>query len=72
MRNQIKYFVAGIIILLFSSPLAFFMMNTIIFSKINLSGEYGILLNGFIHSIMIIGVLIFTVGLVNIFTENNK
>lgn len=68
MKNQLKYFLSGIIILLFSSPIGYFMINTL-YANRNLSGEYITLLSGFIHSIMIIGVLIFFVGLINIFME---
>ncbi len=42
------------------------MINTIYANK-NLSGEYTTLLNGFIHSIITIGVLVFSVGVINIF-----
>lgn len=66
MKNQLKYFISGIIIILFSSPIGYFMINTIYANK-NLSGEYTTLLNGFIHSTMIIGVLVFSVGIINIF-----
>lgn len=68
MKNQLKYFISGIIIILFSSPIGYFMINTIYANK-NLSGEYTTLLNGFIHSTMIIGVLVFSVGIINIFIE---
>jgi len=66
MKNQLKYFLSGIIIILFSSPIGYFMINTIYANK-NLSGEYTTLLNGFIHSIITIGVLVFSVGVINIF-----
>lgn len=68
MKNQIKYFLSGIIIILFSSPLGYAMLD-IIYANKNLVGEFNGLLNGFIHSFMLIGVLIFTIGLANMFIE---
>lgn len=68
MKNQIKYFLSGIIIILFSSPLGYTMLD-IIYANKNLVGEFNSLLNGFIHSFMLIGVLIFTIGLANMFIE---
>lgn len=68
MKNQIKYFLSGIIIILFSSPLGYTMLS-IIYANKNLVGEFNGLLNGFIHSFMLIGVLIFTIGLANMFIE---
>ncbi len=68
MKNQIKYFLLGIIIILFSSPLGYAMLD-IIYANKNLVGEFNGLLNGFIHSFMLIGVLIFTIGLANMFIE---
>ncbi|VYU32448.1 glycosyl transferase [Clostridium tertium] len=70
MKSQLKYFLSGIIIILFSSPIGYFMINTLYANK-NLSGEYTTLLNGFIHSIIIIGVLVFFLGLINLFIEKN-
>lgn len=68
MKNQLKYFLSGIIIILFSSPIGYFMINTI-YANRNLAAEYTTLLNGFIYSIIIIGVLVFSVGIINIFIE---
>lgn len=68
MKNQLKYFLSGIIIILFSSPIGYFMINTI-YSNKNLSNEYTTLLNGFIYSVMTIGILVFSIGLINIFIE---
>lgn len=71
MKNQAKYFLLGVIIILISSPLGYFMINTI-YANRNLSGEYTTLLNGFIHSFMIVGVLVFGIGLVDMFVEKIK
>lgn len=68
MRNQIKYYLAGIIILILSSPLGYTTLN-IIYANKNLAGDFEILINGFIHSYMIVGILIFSIGLIN---EHNK
>lgn len=68
MKKQIKYFLSGIIILLISSPIGYFLVNTI-YANQNLSGEYITLLNGFIHSFMLVGILVFCMGLVNVFIE---
>lgn len=68
MKNQLKYFLSGIIIILFSSPIGYFMLNAL-YSNKNLSSEYTPLLNGFIHSVMIIGILVFTIGLINIIIQ---
>ena len=68
MKNQLKYFLSGIITILFSSPIGYFMINTI-YSNKNLSNEYTTLLNGFIYSVMTIGILLFSIGLINIFIE---
>lgn len=68
MKNQIKYFLIGIITLLLSTPLGYFVVNTIYASK-NLASEYNVMLNGFIHSFMLIGILVFIIGLVSMFIE---
>ena len=39
------------------------------YSNENLTGEYVSILNGFIHSFMLIGTLIFSVGLLNILRD---
>lgn len=71
MKNQIKYFLIGIITLLLSTPLGCFVVNTIYASK-NLASEYNVMLNGFIHSFMLIGILVFIIGLVSMFIEKCK
>ncbi|MDU5108376.1 hypothetical protein [Clostridium sp.] len=40
--------------------------------KKNLTGEFEPLLNGFIHSYMLIGVLVFSIGLINLFVEHKQ
>ena len=67
MKNQIKYFLLGIITILFSSPLRY-LFTTIFYSNKNLATEFNIVLNGFIHSFILIGVLIFSIGLIYLFS----
>lgn len=65
LKKQIKYFIVGIIIIILSTPLAYSAIR-IVYANRNLTGEYVPILNGFIHSFMLIGILIFSVGLVNL------
>lgn len=71
MKDQIKYYLVGIIILILSSPLGYITLN-IIYANKNLTGEFESLLNGFIHSYMLIGVLVFSIGLINLFKETKQ
>ena len=71
MKNKVKYYIIGIIIILLSSPLGYISVN-IIFANKNLAGEFEILLNGFIHSYMLIGVLIFSIGVIKLFIEKKN
>ena len=72
MKNQNKYYLIGIITLLLSTPLGCFVVNTIYSNEDFLPGEYNVILNGFIHSFMLVGVLVFIIGLVSIFIEKIK
>lgn len=71
MKNKVKYYIIGIIIILLSSPLGYISVN-IIFANKNLAGEFEVLLNGFIHSYMLIGVLIFSIGVIKLFIEKKN
>lgn len=71
MRKQVIYFLLGLLIILISTPLAYKAVNIIYFNR-NLTGEYIPILNGFIHSFMLIGTLIFSIGLINIVWNKNK
>lgn len=62
MKNSVLCFIIGLIVILISTPLAYKLVDVIYFNK-NLSGEYVSILNGFIYSIMLIGFLIFSIGL---------
>lgn len=71
MKNQIKYYLVGITILLLSSPLGYSTLN-IIYANKNLTGEFEVLLKGFIHSYMLTGLLVFSIGLANLFIESKQ
>ncbi|SET77440.1 hypothetical protein SAMN05660297_03458 [Natronincola peptidivorans] len=64
MKKQLKYFMAAIAIIILSTPLGRITVRTIYYNA-NLANEYTSILNGFIHSFMLIGALIFIKGLVN-------
>ena len=70
MKNGFKYYLFGITIILFSSPLGYLLFN-IIYNNENLIGEFNNLLNGFIHSFMLIGALIFITGLLDMILETS-
>ncbi|MDF2066653.1 glycosyl transferase [Bacillus sp. Cr_A10] len=68
MKKQVWYFILGLIVIILSTPLGYFSIN-VVYSNENLTGEYVSILNGFIHSFMLIGTLIFSVGLLNILRD---
>ncbi|TQI67536.1 glycosyl transferase [Clostridium sp. KNHs216] len=65
MKKYGLQFFLGLVIIFFSTPLGYFSVNILGSLKGNLSGEYVPLLNGFIASYLIIGILIFAVGFIN-------
>lgn len=65
MKNYIWYFILGSFLILISTPLSYSAVGFIYADK-NLTGEYVPILNGFIHSFMLIGTLIFSVGLIKL------
>ena len=71
MKGQIKYFLSGIVIIILSTPLATFSIKILYFDK-NLVDEFVPMLNGFIHSYMLIGALIFSIGAVNLLKKNHS
>lgn len=71
MKNQVKYFLGGIITIIFSSSLGYATLK-IIYANKNLTGEFDALLNGFIHSYMLVGVLIFSIGFFNMIIEKKE
>ncbi|MGG3887567.1 glycosyl transferase [Metabacillus fastidiosus] len=64
MKKQAVYLIVGLIIILVSTPLAFKLVN-IFYQDIGAMDEYLTVLNGFIYSLMLIGFLIFTIGIVS-------
>jgi hypothetical protein len=70
MKKQIIYFILALIIILLSTPLGYATIS-IVYNNRNLTGEFVPLLNGFIHSFMLIGILIFIMGLVNLLKNRN-
>lgn len=62
-KKAMIYFIFGIMIIFVSSPLGYNLLN-FLFKNKNLAGEYVFLLNGFIHSFMLIGTLVFSLGFV--------
>ncbi|SFB41126.1 hypothetical protein [Clostridium frigidicarnis] len=67
MKNQLKYFLFGFILILFSTPLGRLTLN-IIYDNKNL-GDYEILLNGFINSYVLIGIMLYVLGLVKVLID---
>ncbi|MYL44275.1 glycosyl transferase [Virgibacillus halodenitrificans] len=65
MSKQLSYFISGLIIILLSVPLGEKMVD-IVYLDQNLTGEYASILNGFIHSFMLIGTLVFSIGLIEL------
>ncbi|TRZ39826.1 glycosyl transferase [Niallia circulans] len=60
-----KQFVIGIILILLSTPLGYMSLN-LLYANQNLgAGELKPILNGFIYSYMISGILIFSLGIFN-------
>ncbi len=57
-------------IILISTPLAYELVG-IIYSNQNLTGEYIPILNGFIHSLMLVGTLIVIAG-ISLFIKDKK
>lgn len=68
MKAHVKYFILGFILILFSAPLGRLSLN-IIYCNTNLVSEYDPLLNGFIHSYLLIGIMLYVLGLVKILIE---
>lgn len=71
-KEQIKYFLVGFIIIILSTPLGYASVNFLGSLYGNLAGEYVPLLNGFIYSYMLIGVLVFSLGIVNMLASKFK
>jgi len=70
MKKHMTYFIIGFIIILLSTPLGYEAVKIVYYNK-NLTGEYVPILNGFIHSFMLIGTLVSSIGLINVL-KNSK
>lgn len=68
MKKEIKYFLLSFIIILLSTPLGYGVID-VVYGNRNLSAEYLTILNGFIYSFMLIGTLVFIIGLVNMLSN---
>ncbi|MED4402043.1 glycosyl transferase [Metabacillus fastidiosus] len=64
MKKQAVYLILGIIIILVSTPLASKLVD-IFYRDIGAMDEYLTVLNGFIYSLVLVGFLIFTIGIVS-------
>ena len=63
MKKQIIYFSLALVIIFLSTPLGSKAVDIIFYNRM-LASEYTAILNGFIHSFMLIGVLLFIKGIV--------
>lgn len=71
MKKSINYFSLSFFVILLSPRLGYTALIILFFNK-NLTGSFELILNGFIHSFMLIGILIFVLGLVRIFVDKNN
>ena len=71
MAKRIFLFILGIIIIQFSASLGYATLNFVYTNK-NLAAEYSLLLNGYMYSYMLIGFLIFTIGIFDWILEKRK
>lgn len=69
-KQAVTYFISGISVILISTPLGYSLVK-IVYRNKNLAGEYVPILNGFIYSLMLVGVLIFSIGIVNFIKNKN-
>ena len=67
-KQAMTYFILGIFIILVSSPLGYNLVY-FVFANKNLTGEYVPILNGFIHSLMLTGILVFSIGIVTLIKD---
>lgn len=61
-KRAMIYFIIGILIVLISTPLGYSLVK-IVYHNMNLAGEFNVILNGFIHSLMLIGILVSSIGI---------
>lgn len=70
MKKWGSLLILGIIIILISTPLAYELVG-VVYRNQNLTGEYIPILNGFIHSLMLVGLMIFITGIA-LFIKDKK
>lgn len=70
MKKPVLFFIFGLIVILLSTPLAYISVN-VMFHNNNLTGEYVPIINGFIHSFMLFGTLVFSIGFFWILKDKN-
>lgn len=71
MKDQFKYFLLGFVLIFFSSPLGLTTLNIIYINR-NLTSEFTVLLNGFINSYVVIGIMLCLLGLVKMLIKNKS
>lgn len=71
MKKHSRILLISALIIIFSTPLGKLFLN-IIYPNTNLTGEYDIILKGFIHSFMLLGSLLFILGLSEKLKSNDK
>ena len=71
MKKHDKYFILSFVIILLSAPLGRLTIN-IIYSSTNLATEYDTLLKGFINSYLLTGLLLFVIGMKDIFINKKN
>ena len=71
MVKRIFLFVLGIIIIQFSASLGYLTLNFVYMNK-NLTSEFPLLLNRYMYSYMLIGFLIFAIGILDWILEKRK
>lgn len=70
-KDQFKYFLLGFVLIFFSSPLGLTTLNIIYINR-NLTSEFTVLLNGFINSYVVIGIMLCLLGLVKMLIKNKS
>ena len=70
MKKQVSFFILGIFLILTSVPLGYKSVE-VVYRNQNLTGEYIPILNGFIHSFMLIGLLVFSLGIFGLLRKRN-
>ncbi|MCC5894392.1 MAG: hypothetical protein JJU16_02945 [Alkalibacterium sp.] len=70
MEKGMTMFTLGIILILISTPIGYWLVG-VLYQNQNLTGEYTPILNGYIHSLMLAGSLLSITGLV-VFMRDKK